>query len=284
LKLEAGQVAVVTGAASGLGRALAEEFAARGLVVVLADVEEGPLAESVAAIEATGATVVGVPTDVRFSAQVDALAAITLERFGRVDVVVNNAGIMPGIGPMWIFEEADWDWVLSVNLRGVVHGIRAFVPHLVTQGRGHVVNTASMAGLSVSPGLGPYMVSKHGVVAVSEGLAADLALAGVDVGVTVVCPGGMTTNIVTAERNRPADLQVAPRELDPKSVEALVEWMSITSGPDIPPQDAALIVVQAIENDVLHVAPNGTRAGAQSRIDRLLADIDAGTAIPRNPG
>ena len=109
--------------------------------------------------------------------------------------------------------------MLSVNLRGVVHGIRAFVPHLVAQGRGHVVNTASMAGVSVAPGLGPYMVSKHGVVALSEGLAADLALAGVDVGVTVVCPGGMATNISTAERNRPVDLQVSPRELDPKSVE-----------------------------------------------------------------
>jgi NAD(P)-dependent dehydrogenase (short-subunit alcohol dehydrogenase family) len=274
LKLEAGQVAVVTGAASGLGRALAEALTARGLVGVLADVEDGPLAEAVAAISASGATVIGVPTDVRFPDQVDALAATTLERFGRVDLVVNNAGIMPGIAPMWKFEENDWEWVVSVNLRGAIHGIRAFVPHLVAQGSGHVVNTSSMSGVSVSPGLGPYMVSKHAVVALSEGLAADLALAGVNVGVTVVCPGGMTTNIVTAERNRPPELQVAPRELDPRSVEALVEWMSVTSGPDIVPEDAAVIVLRAIENDVLHVAPNGMRAGAQSRTDRLLADFD----------
>jgi NAD(P)-dependent dehydrogenase (short-subunit alcohol dehydrogenase family) len=273
MNLKAGQVAVVTGAASGLGRALAESFAARGLVGVLADVEAGPLAETVAAIEATGATAIGVPTDVRFADQVDALAATTLKRFGRVDIVVNNAGIMPGMGPMWIFEENDWEWVLSVNLRGVVHGIRAFVPHLVAQGKGHVVNTASMAGVSVAPGLGPYMVTKHGVVALSEGLAADLALAGVDVGVTVVCPGGMATNITTAERNRPVDLPVSPREWDPKSVECLIEWMSTVSGPDMAPEDAAAIVVQAIENDILHVAPNGLRSGLQPRLESLLSDL-----------
>jgi len=273
MNLEAGQVAVVTGAASGLGRALAESFAARGLVGVLADVEAGPLAETVAAIEATGATAIGVPTDVRFADQVDALAATTLKRFGRVDIVVNNAGIMPCMGPMWIFEENDWEWVLSVNLRGVVHGIRAFVPHLVAQGKGHVVNTASMAGVSVAPGLGPYMVTKHGVVALSEGLAADLALAGVDVGVTVVCPGGMATNITTAERNRPVDLPVSPREWDPKSVEWLIEWMSTVSGPDMAPEDAAAIVVQAIENDILHVAPNGLRSGLQQRLESLLSDL-----------
>ena len=273
MNLEAGQVAVVTGAASGLGKALTKSFAARGLTVVLADVEEGLLAETVAVIEATGATAIGVPTHVRFADQVEALAATTLVRFGRCHIVVNNAGIMPGMGPMWVFEENDWEWVLSVNLRGVVHGIRAFVPHLVAQGRGHVVNTASMAGVSVAPGLGPYMVSKHGVVALSEGLAADLALAGVNVGVTVVCPGGMATKNSTAERNRPVDLGVPPRELDLKSVECLVEWMSTVSGPDMAPEDAAAIVVQAIENDVLHVTPNGLPSGLQPRLESLVSDF-----------
>jgi NAD(P)-dependent dehydrogenase (short-subunit alcohol dehydrogenase family) len=273
MKLESGQVAVVTGAASGLGRAMAHSLAARGLIAVLADIEESPLAETVAAIESTGAKAIGVPTDVRFSDQVDALATITLERFGRVDVVVNNAGIVAGLGPMWTYDENDWEWVLSVNLRGVVHGIRAFVPHLVAQGSGHVVNVASMAGLSVAPGLGPYMVSKHGVVALSEGLAADLALAGAPVGVTVVCPGGMATNITSAERNRPVDLRVPMKELDPKAVEAVVAWMTTSSGPDMAPQDAAAIVVQAIEKGMLHVAPNGRYPAVESRCDRLSADL-----------
>ncbi len=273
MKVEAGQVAVVTGAASGLGRALAMEFAARGLNGVLADVEEEPLAETVKTIEATGATVIGVPTDVRFSDQVDALAATTFERYGRIDVVVNNAGIMSGMGPMWVFEENDWEWTLSVNLRGVVHGIRAFVPRLVAQGWGHVVNTASMAGVSAGPGLGPYMVSKHAVVALSEGLAADLALVGANVGVTVICPGGMVTNIVNAERNRPAELSIASRELDDLTLRGLTDWMSTVSGPDMSATDAAEIVVRGIESDVLHVAPNGSGVGVRSRVDRLLADI-----------
>ena len=275
MKLAPGMISVVTGAASGLGRSLALQFAARGLSVVLADVEAGPLSDAVAAVEATGAPALGVPTDVRSGDQVAALAAATLERFGRVDVVVNNAGVSAMPVPMWAYEVNDWEWVLSVNLWGVVHGVRAFVPHLVAQNSGHVVNTASMAGVSAGPSLGPYMTSKHAVVGLSEGLAADLAIAAPGVGVTVVCPGQMLTNIVSAERNRPEGLAGTDRIFDDAELRAVTEWMATVSGPDMTSDDAAAAVIDGIEADRLHVAPNGSIVGVRARVDRLLADLEA---------
>jgi len=275
VKLAPGMISVVTGAASGLGRSLALQFAARGLSVVLADVEAGPLSDAVAAVEATGAPALGVPTDVRSGDQVAALAAATLERFGRVDVVVNNAGVSAMAVPMWAYEVNDWEWVLSVNLWGVVHGVRAFVPHLVAQNSGHVVNTASMAGVSAGPSLGPYMTSKHAVVGLSEGLAADLAIAAPGVGVTVVCPGQMLTNIVSAERNRPEGLDGTDRIFDDAELRAVTEWMATVSGPDMTSDDAAAAVIDGIEADRLHVAPNGSIVGVRARVDRLLADLEA---------
>jgi NAD(P)-dependent dehydrogenase (short-subunit alcohol dehydrogenase family) len=273
VKLEAGQVAVVTGSASGLGLALAQECATRRMRLVLADVEADALAAAVATIEATGAEAIGVRTDVRFSAEVDALAAATLDRFGRVDLVVNNAGVSQMPGRMWEFEENDWEWAIAVNLWGVIHGIRAFVPRLVAQGTGHLVNTASMAGVSVGPGLGPYVASKHAVVALTEALAAELALAAPGVGVTVVCPGQVTTNIFNAERNRPAELSVTPHEMTEADLAGMVEWMAGVSGDNITPAEAAAIVVAGIEADRLHVAPNGSAVGVKAWVERLLADF-----------
>jgi NAD(P)-dependent dehydrogenase (short-subunit alcohol dehydrogenase family) len=273
VQLSRGQVAVVTGAASGLGRALAEALAARGLDLVLADVEAAALADAVAAIEATGRSVIGVPTDVRFAVQVDALAAVTLERFGHVDLICNNAGVVSRPTPMWDVQENDWEWVLAVNLKGVINGIRAFVPHLVAQNSGHVVNTASMAGVSVGPGVGPYMASKHAVVSLSEGLAIELEDAAPDVGVTVVCPGLVATNINAAERNRPSDLHVADREFTDAALASIGEWASSISGDLMPAEDAAEIVIQAIESNRLHVAPNGSTVGIKAWIDRLAADL-----------
>jgi NAD(P)-dependent dehydrogenase (short-subunit alcohol dehydrogenase family) len=276
VKLRPGMISVVTGAASGLGRSLALQFAARGLSVVLADVEAGPLADAVRAVEAAGAPALGVPTDVRSGDQVAALAAATLERFGRVDVVVNNAGVSAMPAPVWAYDVNDWEWVLSVNLWGVVHGVRAFVPHLVAQNSGHVVNTASMAGVSAGPCLGPYMTSKHAVVGLSEGLAADLAIAAPGVGVTVVCPGQMLTNIVTAERNRPEHLAGTDRLFNDAELRAVTAWMATVSGPDMTSDDAAAAVIDGIEADRLHVAPNGSVVGVRARVERLLADLDAG--------
>src|SRR5947209_2108623 len=142
-----GKVAVVTGAASGIGNAVATRCAQEGMRVVLADIEEGPLADAEKTLADTGATVLAVPTDVTKGDQMDALAQKTFDAFGTAHVVHNNAGVATG-GPMWTLTEADWQWVLGVNLWGVLHGVRVFVPRLVEQGEGHVVNTASMAGLT----------------------------------------------------------------------------------------------------------------------------------------
>jgi NAD(P)-dependent dehydrogenase (short-subunit alcohol dehydrogenase family) len=273
VKIESGKVAVVTGAASGLGRGLALGFAERGMDVVLADIEKAPLDDAVAEAAALGATAVGVQTDVRSAEQVDALAAATLERFGRVDLVVNNAGVCHVPGPIWTFTVDDWRWILDTNLWGVANGVRAFVPHLVAQNSGHVVNTASMAGISTTPSLGAYSASKHAVVGLSEALAADLALAAPDVRVTIVCPGGMATNIFTAERNRPPELVVSDRPATDADIGGVVDWMATVSGPDMAPADAAATVIAGIEADLLHVAPNGTVGGVRTRVEQLLEDL-----------
>ena len=197
-----GKVAVVTGGASGIGRAVAERLAGEGMRLVLADIEQGPLADAEKALADRGVEVIGVPTDVSDGASVEALRDKALERFGAVHLIHNNAGVGSG-GPMWTLTEADWAWVLGVNLWGVIHGIRVFVPLLVEQGEGHVVNTASMAGLISTPMMGPYNASKHAVVTISESLHHDLQLAGSSVRVSVLCPGFVQTRIHESHRNRP---------------------------------------------------------------------------------
>jgi NAD(P)-dependent dehydrogenase (short-subunit alcohol dehydrogenase family) len=272
MELQQGQVAVVTGAGSGLGRALAKAFAARGLDVVLADVDTERLATAVDAAEAHGVSALGVPTDVRLAEQVDALAAATLDRFGRIDVICNNAGVITFAGPTWEVPLTDWEWVLGVNLRGVVHGIRSFVPHLVAQGTGHVVNTASMVGVSISPGMAPYVASKHAVVALSEGLAAELAIAAPGVGVTAVCPGGMATNIGSSERVRPAELHRTEPLPDRSGPDPFMAWND--GPPDLmDAADAAAIVLAGIEANQLHCFPNGRASDVRGWTDSLVADL-----------
>jgi NAD(P)-dependent dehydrogenase (short-subunit alcohol dehydrogenase family) len=274
MKLEGGQVAVITGAASGIGFGIAEALAQRGLDIVAADVQPDALADAVTRLESSGVSALGVPTDVRDRSAVDALASAALDRFGRVDVVCNNAGVISPPAPMWEVPQSDWDWVLTVNLGGVINGISAFVPHLVHQGSGHVVNTASMAGISVAPYQGPYTASKHAVVALSEALALELAEAAPGVGVTVVCPGLIATNIGSAERNRPRELASTPRELSDAQRSV---WMShfagLTSFEPMSPQEAGEIVATAIERDTLHVAPNALTRGVKDWTDSLLRDL-----------
>jgi NAD(P)-dependent dehydrogenase (short-subunit alcohol dehydrogenase family) len=208
MELTRGQVAVVTGGASGIGLALADRFARDGLDLVLADVEEDALAAAVAQIEARGVRAIGVRTDVSKEAEVQALAGVTIEQFGAVHVVCNNAGVAARSDP-WFGPLSSWEWVMGVNFWGIVHGCRAFLPHLV--GGGHIVNTASIAGLLT--GFGPsYDASKHAAVAMTEDLYNTVTAAGLPIGVSVLCPGWVRTNILDADRNWPAELGEKPAQ------------------------------------------------------------------------
>ncbi len=205
------RIAVVTGAASGIGRALAGRFAAEGMKVVLADVEEAALARASREMAGAGAEVDAVVTDVSSEASVEALAERTYSRYGAVHIVCNNAGVASHPAPCWSQSAGDWSWVLGVNLCGVIHGVRAFVPRMIEGGHeGHVVNTASVAGLTTSPFLGPYHVSKHAVVALSECLQMELQTAGARLRASVLCPAWVKTRIVDAGRNRPGGASAPP--------------------------------------------------------------------------
>jgi NAD(P)-dependent dehydrogenase (short-subunit alcohol dehydrogenase family) len=202
-----GKVAVVTGAASGIGLGLAEACAREGMKVVLADVDEAALDEAERELKDAGAEVLAVRTDVSKAEDVEALARKTLEAFGAVHLLFNNAGVGAGT-TVWESTLADWQWVLGVNLWGVIHGVRTFVPLMLEHGdECHVVNTSSAAGLISGPALGVYKVSKHGVVSLSETLYCELAIIKAKIGVSVLCPGGVNTRVMDSARNRPSELR-----------------------------------------------------------------------------
>ncbi len=202
-----GRVAVITGGASGLGRAMADRFAREGMRIVLADVEPKALARAEAEMKAAGATVIGVRTDVSMAAEVEALAQKTLAAFGAVHLLANNAGVAEG-GSVWDNTVADWEWVLGVNLWGVIHGTRVFTPIMLKQEtEGHIINTASVAGLISPPGMGIYCVSKHAVVTLTECLHQDLAQKTDKIKCSVLCPAYVPTGIADSGRNRPAALK-----------------------------------------------------------------------------
>ncbi len=212
MELGAGKVAVVTGGGSGIGLALAKAFAGKGLSIVIADVQDDALERAQAEISALGVDVLAIHTDVSKHQEVDQLAAVTVERFGGVHVVCNNAGVA-GIADPWTGPLASWEWTMGVNFWGVVHGVRAFLPHLVMGGGGHIVNTASIAGLW--PGMAaPYDASKHAVVALTEGLFNSMQSAQLPIGVSCLCPGWVRTGIMDSDRNWPAELGDKP-EIDP---------------------------------------------------------------------
>ncbi len=239
----AGRVAVVTGGASGIGRALAEAFVAEGMQVVIADVERDVLH-----LVAEELGVAGIVTDVSDAASVRRLADETVDRFGAVNVLCNNAGVGGG-GFIEELSLADWQWVLGVNLMGVVHGIDAFLPHLIASGDGHIVNTASLAGLVAGPGMGPYSASKFAVVAISETLRTEMVLRERSVGVSVLCPGWVRTNIFTSQRNRPDALRVPERGVLEDARARNDEIRRIVDEQAIDPTEVAAEVVDAIVTD-----------------------------------
>jgi len=277
----AGKVALVTGAASGIGLALARRFAQEGMKVVLADIESEPLAAAQAAIQAGGGTAIAVRTDVSHEHEVKRLADTAFDTWGAVDVLCNNAGV-GGLGAdaVWNTPVEDWDWVLGVNFRGVVHGLRHFVPRMLAGGEpGHIVNTASAAGFVTGATAAPYTISKHAVVALSEHLYKDLKTRDAKLSVSVLCPGWVDTNIIDSARNRPDELKPkgdAAAEVTPQMqmrLEAVRGFLK--SG--FRPEAIAGLVVDAIRSDTFYVVP------VQPEIELVLALRLEDIRLRRNP-
>ena len=265
-----GRVAVVTGAASGIGRGLAQRFAEEGMRVVLADVERDALEAAAASLRDTGAELLAVETDVSSAQSVDALAERAFEAFGAVHVLCNNAGVGGYRGGVQDASLADWQWILGVNLQGVIHGVRAFVPRMLEGGEeGHVVNTSSVAGLAATPFNAVYGVSKAAVVALTESLQLELEQRDAPLRASVLCPGLVRTNILDAQRNRPEALRnpEPPRE---GSGRARTRAAMESSG--MPPVAVAAQVVEAIREQRFWILTHDDiEPWVRQRAERLLA-------------
>lgn len=274
MKTFEGKTAVVTGAASGIGLGLAEKFALERMNVVLADVEEEALNQAVTQLADRQHSVVGVVTDVRYQASLQNLLEEATAAFGNVHILCNNAGVAAtraAVTPVWEVAPADWDWTMSVNFQGVLYGIQLFVPHMLAHGEAsHIVNTASLA--AVTAGGGPYSVSKHGVLALTEGLQRDFLNTGANIRTSVLCPGYVRTNILQSERNRPGELateQGADKGAD-QGPEAQLAQHLIRQGKD--PREVADIVFQAIFDQDLYVLPHaGWDDVIRQRFEHILA-------------
>jgi NAD(P)-dependent dehydrogenase (short-subunit alcohol dehydrogenase family) len=248
-----GKVAVVTGAASGIGRGMCEAFIDAGMRVVLADVEEQALERTSRQLRAGGADVHSVRTDVSKPEQVQALADETLRHYGAVHVVCNNAGVATETMPSWGGTLDDWNWVLGVNLMGVIYGVRTFLPILINQGAGgHIVNTASLAGL-VTGGNTPYAVTKFGVVALSEGIYLELKQGGYRPSISVLCPGFVNTNILNCARNRPPELAEAAEPMVGPVADAFREWLAEQLQQGLDPRRVGDQVLAAIRDDRFYI-------------------------------
>lgn len=261
----AGRTAVITGGASGIGLATARLLAAEGMHLVLADIEDGALQQAAASLGA-----LGVRTDVSKLADVQALADAAFAYKGEVAVVFNNAGVAVG-GPTVEMTHADWEWLVNVNLWGPIHGIEAFVPRMVEQGTGgHVLFTASFAGLAPNVGLGPYCVTKYGVVAMAEVLQKELRAN--EIGVSVLCPMRVATNIGQSERNRPAELG-GPAATHP--VLDQDESNEDLAGRVLSVEDVAADVVDAIKRNRLYIVPHAeSRQFVRRRFERIERAYD----------
>jgi NAD(P)-dependent dehydrogenase (short-subunit alcohol dehydrogenase family) len=277
----ADKVAVITGAGSGFGREFARLGTKLGMRLVLADVQQDALDETLAEVSAAGAQAIARRVDVAKGDEVDALAHATLDAFGSVHLVFNNAGVGGSGGLVWENTERDWQWLLGVNLWGVIHGVRAFTPLMLEQARrdagyrGHIVNTASMAGLLAPPLMGPYNVSKHAVVALTESLYQDLSLVTQQVNCSVLCPYFVPTGIANAQRNRPADLaNDTPPTLSQRVARALSE-KAVSSG-KISAEAVAARVFDAIRDQQFYIY---SHPHALNAVKTRAEDI----VTPRNP-
>jgi NAD(P)-dependent dehydrogenase (short-subunit alcohol dehydrogenase family) len=269
-----GKVALVTGAASGIGRALAERCAQEGMKVVLADIEEQALMQASREIADQGGQTLAVPTDVSKAGDVEMLARKAFETYSAVHLLFNNAGVGAG-GPAWESTLADWEWVLGVNLWGVIHGIHFFVPRMLDQrSEGHIVNTASIAGLISGPGQSIYKVSKHGIVALSETLYHELKRRDANLKVSVLCPGLVNTHILNSQRNRPAKLQNTLNGEKPSpQKEAVLQFMRQVLQNGMPPRQVADIVFGSIREDRFYILPAPEWKGAiQARMEDILQE------------
>jgi len=279
-----GKVAVVTGAASGIGRALAERCAQEGMRVVLAGINEQTLMQASQELRDEGASVLAVQTDVSKAGDVEALAQKAFDTYGAVHLLFNNAGVGAGT-IIWESTLADWEWTMDVNLWGVIHGIRAFVPRMLAQDtEGHIVNTASIAGLTSGPGLGIYKVTKYGVVTLSETLYHELALRGAKIKTSVLCPGFVKTRIMDGARNRPARLQNDPAEvkMGPESV-ALIQFMLQAVEAGMSPEQVADIAFQAIRDETFYILTHPeTKEAIRVRMEDMLQERNP-TFIPVLP-
>lgn len=247
----AGKAAFVTGGASGIGFALGQAFADAGMKVMLADIEPAALDDAVARLQQSGAEACGVACDVADAAAVERAAAVCVAAFGKVHVLCNNAGVA-GPGGVDTIALDTWRWVLDVNVMGVVHGVRAFLPHIRTHGEGgHIVNTASMAGLQSGGGFSPYSASKYAVVSMSEGLARQLAPLGV--GVSVLCPSFVQTRIGESGRNRQARYGEAAPPLPDSQEHQVFAWISDQIRNGIDPSRVASRTLEAIRSNDLYV-------------------------------
>lgn len=258
-----GRTAVITGAASGIGLAMAHRFAAEGMRLVLSDIEGDTLA-AVAAELPDDTEVVTTVCDVSDAAQIEALRATALDAFGAVHLVCNNAGVGGG-GPMAEIDLDTWRWVIDVDLWSVIHGVRTFLPLLVEQGEGHIVNTASVAGLFSAPFMGPYNVAKYGVVALSETLSVELQMSQSPVGVSVLCPSWVRTNIATSARNKPG--------ADPSETDALGDIVQKFIDDGIDPAIVADKVCDAVRTGRFWILTHDdTPKAIDRRISSMLGD------------
>lgn len=276
MKILKGKVAAVTGAASGLGRSMALAFAAEGMDIALADVDLQNVSSVEKEVRARGARAFAMRVDVSKAAEVEAFAERAVQELGAVHVVCNNAGVSP-LGAVWENTLADWQWILGVNLWGVIHGVRAFTPRLIAQNEGHIVNTASVAGLISPPGSGAYNVTKHAVVTFSESLYHDLRERNSAVGVSVLCPAYVPTRITESERNRPSDLLVSEKSAATLARESMLK-KAVASG-KLSADQVAQAVVAAVREERFYILTHPRIKGAiRARMEDILEE-----RAPRNP-